>query len=106
MDFLEDLFDLGHRKRKNQGPIFGQNNHHNHDDLNDDEHHRNNPGYPPKSAMPNTGFLCARCKTQLTPGAKFCHQCGVAVEVSTTCASCGSKLPAGAKFCPQWGFKP
>ncbi|MCX6053761.1 MAG: zinc ribbon domain-containing protein [Chloroflexi bacterium] len=110
MDFLEDLFDLGDRKRKKQGGILGQNDHHDdhhdHDEHHDDDHRHNNPGYPPNPAMPQTGLFCTRCTAQLASGAKFCHQCGAVVEVSTNCASCGSKLPPGAKFCPQCGYKP
>ncbi|MEX2519935.1 MAG: adenylate/guanylate cyclase domain-containing protein [Paracoccaceae bacterium] len=44
---------------------------------------------------------CAACGADPAPGARFCHQCGVALAVS--CGGCGAELPQGAKFCPMCG---
>lgn len=46
---------------------------------------------------------CTNCHEALTPGAKFCSQCGTKVE--TGCVSCKAELPPGAKFCPECGTK-
>ncbi len=116
MEFLEDLFDFGDRKRKKHDEPFRQGNRDDHhDDHDDDEHchddhHHNHPINAPQLcsanlAVPQIGLFCARCSTQLFPGAKFCHQCGTAIEAKPICASCGSNLPANAPFCPQCGYK-
>jgi ribosomal protein L40E len=111
MDLLDGLFDLGDRKRRGVGGFF-------HDDDHDDDHHdrhddHNSHPYPPNPASQfstnptnfQAGVVCRSCSTQSVLGAKFCHNCGVAIEWVQNCASCGSKLPAGALFCPQCGYK-
>ncbi len=111
MEFLEDLFDFGDRKHKKRAGLFGQGEYYDDDDHHGDDHQRPfYPGQPPQTypanpVMPATGLFCARCSTQLAPGAKFCHQCGLTVEIKTNCVSCGSQLPPGAQFCPQCGYK-
>ena len=47
---------------------------------------------------------CPKCGAELTPGAKFCGECGTAVAAAPKplCAGCGAELH-GAKFCPQCG---
>jgi hypothetical protein len=110
MDFLEDLFDFGDRKRRKRGGSFQNDDHHD-DDQDEDRDHRN--PYPtnsfsqaptnPAAFLP--GIMCTKCSTQTVQGAKFCHECGVAIEMKQNCASCGSILQANALFCPQCGFK-
>ncbi|MEI7845088.1 MAG: zinc ribbon domain-containing protein [Chloroflexota bacterium] len=121
MDFLEDLFDFGDRKRRNKGGFFQNGDHHDDDHHDDHDYHPNQgniypqvsmnspiPGNQPFSTVPAAslpGVVCRNCSTQTVQGAKFCHGCGTAIEVIQTCASCGSKLPARALFCAQCGYK-
>lgn len=111
MEFLENLLDFGDRKRKKRGEIFNRGDpHDDHDDHHDDDYRNQYPdnhsqAYPSNPAMPSTGLFCTRCSTPLVPGAKFCTQCGTAIELKTNCTSCGSLLPANALFCPQCGYK-
>jgi ribosomal protein L40E len=114
MDFLEDLFDRGDRKRRQSGGFFQNENHHDDDHDNDhDQRHQNpypNNAYPqaPVNVNPaafQPGVVCRKCSTQTVQGAKFCHGCGAAIETILVCASCGSKLPANALFCSQCGYK-
>jgi ribosomal protein L40E len=121
MDFLEDLFDLGDRKRRNRGGIFQNGDHHDDDHHDDHEHHPNQGSTYPQVSMNSplpgnqqfstapaaslTGVVCRNCSTQTVQGAKFCHGCGTAIDIIQTCASCGSKLPARALFCAQCGYK-
>ena len=113
MDFLEGLFELGDRKRQKRGGFFQNDDHH--DDDHDDEHddHQNHQQQYPVNPSPQvlanpavapTGILCRKCSTQTIQGAKFCHGCGIAIEMSLKCASCGSRLPDNAPFCPQCGY--
>ncbi len=114
MDFLEDLFDFGDRKRRNRGGPFQNGNqpdHHDDDDHDHDEdHHRPYPAnaYPKGSPYPAAflpGVLCPKCGRQTVQGARFCHECGAAMNMNQNCASCGSKLPGNAPYCPQCGYK-
>ncbi len=111
MDFLEDLFELGKRKRRKSGRVFQNEDHHDHDDDHDDDHdkHRQYPAtaYPQILANPTavpTGVVCRKCSTQTLQGAKFCHGCGTSIQIILKCESCGSKVPANAPFCPQCGY--
>lgn len=115
MDFLEELFSLGDRKRRKSGGLFQHDKHHDDDDDDDDDHdgHNRQRQYP-ASAYPQpvvdpavvlSSVICRKCPTQIIQGAKFCHGCGAAVETILNCASCGSKLPVNAPFCPQCGYK-
>jgi ribosomal protein L40E len=122
MDFLEDLFDFGDRKRRKNGGLF-QNigGHHDDDNHDDHDHHQQYPtnSYPqasansqfpvnqqfpanPAASLP--GVICRKCSTPTMQGAKFCHGCGTAIGTLLKCASCGSQLPANAPFCPQCGY--
>lgn len=47
---------------------------------------------------------CRGCSKALTPGAKFCSNCGRRAG-PPKCAGCSTKLPAGAKFCSNCGRK-
>ena len=38
-------------------------------------------------------------------GGKFCQACGGSLAPKTECGRCGSKLSPGAKFCPECGQK-
>lgn len=50
------------------------------------------------------GDTCKNCGAALTPGAKFCLECGTKVEVAQkkVCPHCGAEV-AGGKFCPECG---
>ena len=51
---------------------------------------------------------CPKCGGGNEPGAKFCHECGAKMDVSTAkvpCVKCGTPLPAGTKFCNECGTK-
>lgn len=51
------------------------------------------------------GSFCANCGEQLTPGAKFCPNCGQKQETANVCPACGQKVQPGAKFCANCGQK-
>ena len=51
------------------------------------------------------GSFCANCAEQLTPGAKFCPNCGQKQETANVCPACGQKVQPGAKFCANCGQK-
>jgi predicted amidophosphoribosyltransferase len=44
---------------------------------------------------------CAACKTDNPAGARFCHQCGAALQ--SLCPACGKELMPNARFCSQCG---
>jgi len=50
-----------------------------------------------------TGESCPKCKASVKPGAKFCPECGTSLQV--TCPKCGASVSAGTKFCPDCGSK-
>ena len=55
------------------------------------------------------GAVCAKCGAALTPGAKFCPECGKKVASAipagmVVCPACG-KTVVKAKFCPECGYK-
>ncbi len=72
---------------------------------------------PAPAAAPQpiaTAVKCPGCGADNTPGTKFCHNCGMKLEVAPpaprpveekTCAGCGRVLPRGTKFCPECGMK-
>jgi hypothetical protein len=49
--------------------------------------------------------LCPNCQAPLTPGSKFCGQCGAKTEMTTPtlCLECGFQLSGNEKFCPNCG---
>ena len=56
------------------------------------------------AAAPAAG-RCGKCGAQLSPGARFCPECGekCAAEAATVvCPGCGKSVPRG-KFCPECG---
>lgn len=48
---------------------------------------------------------CPKCKSEVTPGSKFCTTCGAPLNVKSNacCPVCGAEIPAGAKFCVSCG---
>lgn len=109
MDFFEDLFDLGERKRRNNNDRYDKHNEHGHDDEYDDhdhhgsDHHDRDRGYYENN--PRQGAFCTSCSTQASPGAKFCQNCGAVLKVALNCSSCGSGITANASFCTECGMK-
>lgn len=59
----------------------------------------------PAAAPAQKGGFCAECGQPLTPGAKFCPNCGAKQAVANVCPACGAQLTPGAKFCPECGQK-
>jgi len=121
MDFLEDLFDFGDRKRRKNGGFFQNGDHHDDDHHDDHDQHQQYPGtpypqlpansqfpvtqqFPTNPAASLSGVICRKCSTPTFQSAKFCHGCGTAIGALPNCASCGSLLPAKAAFCPQCGY--
>lgn len=51
----------------------------------------------------SVSLVCKKCGQELTPGAKFCLNCGEKVATGNRCPECGATIPAGAKFCPECG---
>ena len=47
-------------------------------------------------------MVCPACAAELAEAAKFCPQCGSAVQ-APRCASCGTPHPPGQKFCAECG---
>lgn len=109
LDYLENLFNPGGRKRrKHDGFLEQPCRHHDHHD--DDDHRRKFPDhdfqvYRSNPGMSSLGVVCIHWSTPLVSGAKFCHQCGKSMVADTNCASCGSQLLNGAAFCPHCGYK-
>ena len=46
-------------------------------------------------------MICPSCTTENQPGAKFCVECGTALELA--CPSCGAPHAAGQRFCAECG---
>ncbi|MBP3648582.1 MAG: SPFH domain-containing protein [Clostridia bacterium] len=51
------------------------------------------------------GGFCTGCGQQLTPGAKFCPNCGQKQDAGNVCPGCGNAVQPGAKFCANCGQK-
>ena len=47
---------------------------------------------------------CVKCGAAITPGARFCNECG-ASQAPAKCAKCQNDLKPGAKFCDECGTK-
>lgn len=75
---------------------------------------------PPPSPQPvqtvATPYTCPGCGKPITPGKKFCSNCGASVSApapaapvtaspppSSVCAACGNPIKPGAKFCAKCG---
>ena len=48
---------------------------------------------------------CPNCNAPLAKDAKFCPECGAAIQANKFCTKCGAKLAPGAKFCAECGTK-
>jgi membrane protease subunit (stomatin/prohibitin family) len=46
---------------------------------------------------------CPKCNAPLAKNAKFCPECGAAIQAGKFCTKCGAKLEPGAKFCGECG---
>jgi ribosomal protein L40E len=58
----------------------------------------------PEKASEITGATCSQCGARLSPGARFCHECGASVPQPRACPACGQLQPSGI-FCSQCGAK-
>ena len=54
------------------------------------------------TAQPETGVKCSACGHEMSPGTKFCPECG-ARQAAAVCKECAKPLSPGAKFCPECG---
>lgn len=50
-----------------------------------------------------TKKFCIECGNLLSPGAKFCPECGHKVE-NNVCLGCGNAIKPGMKFCSECGY--
>ena len=48
-------------------------------------------------------MICPNCQTANPGNARFCMNCGYALETSENCPNCGTALLPGAKFCHNCG---
>jgi hypothetical protein len=55
-----------------------------------------------KASPPEFDMQCPRCRHESPDSAKYCSQCGTALEPSF-CACCGRSIPASAEFCVSCG---
>jgi RNA polymerase subunit RPABC4/transcription elongation factor Spt4 len=109
MDFLEDLFDLGDRKRGSRG--HHEDEHHEHDgDFQRDRDDRlwiggARQGPDNRSSGDPAILRCPACKSTVSAQAKFCERCGdpLPAPAPDACPDCGAALKAGARFCPECG---
>lgn len=62
------------------------------------------PVAPPEPAADEEQAACDACGTDNEPDAKFCIECGTALQV-VVCRACGEDNKAQAKFCAQCGEK-
>jgi len=49
------------------------------------------------------GATCSKCGNVVSPGAKFCHECGTVIGNGKICVKCGADVPTDSKFCPECG---
>ncbi|WOF15905.1 SPFH domain-containing protein [Methanoplanus sp. FWC-SCC4] len=58
----------------------------------------------PQQPVQSQGTPCIKCGHQLTPGAKFCPNCGASQAPATVkCPKCNGDVLEGAKFCSNCG---
>ncbi|MHC4290346.1 MAG: zinc ribbon domain-containing protein [Planctomycetota bacterium] len=60
-------------------------------------------GMNPDTAENTTGVRCHKCNFIETPEAKFCSECGAAMEKSKACSKCNELNDPDAKFCDNCG---
>jgi hypothetical protein len=58
-----------------------------------------------KAKNPANGTTRCSCGNVLTPGTKFCPQCGKVVESDTITCKCGQLIKRDMMFCPYCGQK-
>ena len=58
---------------------------------------------PSAPSEAGTKKFCVECGGPLSPGAKFCPECGHKVE-NNACPGCGNAIKPGMKFCPECGY--
>jgi membrane protease subunit (stomatin/prohibitin family) len=46
---------------------------------------------------------CPKCSSPVSADAKFCPECGNAMQAKKKCPKCGTEAAANAKFCPECG---
>jgi class 3 adenylate cyclase/tetratricopeptide (TPR) repeat protein len=51
--------------------------------------------------MPDPALICARCRAENPPGARFCSACGQ--SLGSACGQCGAGLVGGQRFCSSCG---
>jgi len=56
-------------------------------------------------AAPAAKAFCPECGNPVTPGAKFCSNCGAKQQSAAVCPGCGQPIAPGAKFCANCGQK-
>lgn len=49
--------------------------------------------------------VCPQCNAAITPGAKFCPECGAKLQEKKFCSECGAALTPTARFCPDCGVR-
>jgi membrane protease subunit (stomatin/prohibitin family) len=58
------------------------------------------------AATEQTGKVpCSACGAMISPGSKFCPECGAKQNSAAFCTNCGKEIPSGTKFCPECGAK-
>ncbi|MPS89484.1 MULTISPECIES: double zinc ribbon domain-containing protein [Comamonas] len=48
------------------------------------------------------GIICPNCRTQSSPQARFCQQCGSGLAPQA-CNACGVQMALGSRFCANCG---
>lgn len=61
------------------------------------------PAIDDKFSRPQPSY-CGVCKTELSPGQKFCTKCGASVG-KPKCPKCGAEIDHGVRFCGSCGAK-
>ena len=62
--------------------------------------------YPPPQPerTPERVIVCPKCRSDNSPSARFCAQCGDAFgSTAIACPKCGAEVDGRAKFCPSCG---
>lgn len=57
----------------------------------------------PVTANQAEEWICPNCKTKVT--GKFCSECGAKRDEKLKCSNCNTELTPGTKFCPECGQK-
>jgi len=63
------------------------------------------PASPAPAPSAGGGLECPACHAQLSPGSKFCNECGTKIEATRFCPECGEQVKPGSKFCNQCGTR-